>query len=168
MASKAPLHNIDESKLTVTKPKTKAVGIPAVANALKISLEQMGPIRSVQTLMAVNQLDGFDCMGCAWPEHEKRNAAEFCENGAKAVAEEATRRRVTPEFFAAHSVADLKTRDDYWLGQQGRLTHPMFLDEGATHYVPIGWDDAYDLMAEELRGMASPDEAVFYTSGRTS
>ena len=168
MASKAPLHNIDESKLTVTKPKTKAVGIPAVANALKISLEQMGPVRSVQTLMAVNQLDGFDCMGCAWPEHEKRNAAEFCENGAKAVAEEATRRRVTPEFFAAHSVADLKTRDDYWLGQQGRLTHPMFLDEGATHYVPITWDDAYDLMAEELRGMASPDEAVFYTSGRTS
>ena len=81
-------------------------------------------------------------MGCAWPEHEKRNAAEFCENGAKAVAEEATRRRVTPEFFAKHSVADLKTRDDYWLGQQGRLTHPMVLDEGATHYRPIDWDDA--------------------------
>ncbi|MFJ4170904.1 FdhF/YdeP family oxidoreductase [Paenarthrobacter sp. NPDC089714] len=168
MASKAPRHNIDESKLTVTKPKTKAVGIPAVANALKISFEQMGAVRSVQTLMAVNQLDGFDCMGCAWPEHEKRNAAEFCENGAKAVAEEATRRRVTPEFFAAHSVADLKTRDDYWLGQQGRLTHPMFLDEGATHYVPIDWDEAYELMAGELRGLASPDEAVFYTSGRTS
>jgi hypothetical protein len=112
MASKAPRNNIDESKLTVSKPKTKAVGIPAVANALKISLEQMGPLRSVQTLMAVNQVDGFDCMGCAWPEHEKRNAAEFCENGAKAVAEEATRRRVSPEFFARHSVADLKTRDD--------------------------------------------------------
>jgi hypothetical protein len=70
MASKAPRENIDESKLTVTKPKTKAVGIPAVANALKISLEQMGPVRSVQTLLAVNQIDGFDCMGCAWPEHE--------------------------------------------------------------------------------------------------
>jgi molybdopterin-dependent oxidoreductase alpha subunit len=168
MATKAPEGNIDESKLTVTKPKTKAVGIPAVANALKISLEQMGPVRSVQTLLAVNQLDGFDCMGCAWPEHEKRNAAEFCENGAKAVAEEATRRRVTPEFFAKYSVEELKTRDDYWLGQQGRLTHPMVLEEGATHYTPISWDDAYELMAAELKGMASPDEAVFYTSGRTS
>ncbi|HEY9355887.1 MAG TPA: FdhF/YdeP family oxidoreductase [Arthrobacter sp.] len=168
MASKAPKQNIDESKLSVTKPKTTAVGLPAVANALKISLEQMGPLRSIQTLLAVNQVDGFDCMGCAWPEHEKRNAAEFCENGAKAVAEEGTRRRVTPEFFAKHSIADLKTRDDYWLGQQGRLTHPMLLDEGATHYKPIEWDDAYDLIAQEIRDMEHPDQSVFYTSGRTS
>lgn len=168
MASKAPKQNIDESKLTVTKPKTTAVGLPAVANALKISLEQMGPLRSIQTLLAVNQVDGFDCMGCAWPEHEKRNAAEFCENGAKAVAEEGTRRRVTPEFFAQHSIADLKTRDDYWLGQQGRLTHPMLLDEGATHYKPIAWDDAYELIAQEIRDMEHPDQSVFYTSGRTS
>lgn len=168
MASKAPLHNIDESKLTVTKPKTKAVGIPAVVNSLKISLEQMGPLRSVQTLMAVNQVDGFDCMGCAWPEHEKRNAAEFCENGAKAVAEEGTRRRVSPEFFAQHSIEDLKTRDDYWLGQQGRLTHPMLLAEGATHYTPIEWEAAYELIAREMKEMDHPDQAVFYTSGRTS
>lgn len=168
MASKAPKQNIDESKLTLTKPKTTAVGLPAVANALKISLEQMGPLRSIQTLLAVNQVDGFDCMGCAWPEHEKRNAAEFCENGAKAVAEEGTRRRVTPEFFAQHSIADLKTRDDYWLGQQGRLTHPMLLDEGATHYRPIEWDDAYELIAQEIRDMEHPDQSVFYTSGRTS
>ncbi|WP_104141295.1 FdhF/YdeP family oxidoreductase [Arthrobacter sp. ZGTC131] len=168
MASKAPKQNIDESKLSLTKPKTTAVGLPAVANALKISLEQMGPLRSIQTLLAVNQVDGFDCMGCAWPEHEKRNAAEFCENGAKAVAEEATRRRVTPEFFAQHSIADLKTRDDYWLGQQGRLTHPMLLDEGATHYKPIEWDDAYELIAQEIRDMEHPDQSVFYTSGRTS
>lgn len=168
MASKAPKQNIDESKLSLTKPKTTAVGLPAVANALKISLEQMGPLRSIQTLLAVNQVDGFDCMGCAWPEHEKRNAAEFCENGAKAVAEEATRRRVTPEFFAKHSIADLKTRDDYWLGQQGRLTHPMLLDEGATHYRPIEWDDAYELIAQEIRDMEHPDQSVFYTSGRTS
>ncbi len=168
MASKAPKQNIDESKLSVTKPKTTAVGLPAVANALKISLEQMGPLRSIQTLLAVNQVDGFDCMGCAWPEHEKRNAAEFCENGAKAVAEEGTRRRVTPEFFAQHSIADLKTRDDYWLGQQGRLTHPMLLEEGATHYKPIEWDDAYELIAQEIRDMEHPDQSVFYTSGRTS
>lgn len=168
MASKAPLHNIDESKLTVTKPKTKAVGIPAVVNSLKISLEQMGPLRSVQTLLAVNQIDGFDCMGCAWPEHEKRNAAEFCENGAKAVAEEGTRRRVTPEFFAQHSIEDLKKRDDYWLGQQGRLTQPMYLAEGATHYAPIEWDASYELIAQEMKAMDHPGQAVFYTSGRTS
>ncbi|MEZ2389400.1 FdhF/YdeP family oxidoreductase [bacterium RCC_150] len=168
MASKAPRENIDESKLTLTKPKTKAVGIPAVANALKISLEQMGPVRSVQTLLAVNQIDGFDCMGCAWPEHDKRHAAEFCENGAKAVAEEATRRRVTPEFFSKYSVAELKTRDDYWLGQQGRLTHPMFLDEGATHYRPIEWDEAFELISQEIKDMDDPNQAVFYTSGRTS
>ncbi len=168
MASKAPRDNIDESKLTVTKPKTKAVGIPAVTNALKISLEQMGPLRSVQTLMAVNQIDGFDCMGCAWPEHDKRHKAEFCENGAKAVAEEATRRRVSPEFFETYSVAELKTRDDYWLGQQGRLTHPMVLDEGATHYRPIEWDDALEIIAQEIRAMDNPDQAIFYTSGRTS
>ncbi|MBT2593821.1 FdhF/YdeP family oxidoreductase [Arthrobacter sp. ISL-72] len=168
MASKAPRENIDESKLTLTKPKSKAVGLPAVTNALKMSLEQMGPLRSVQTLLAVNQIDGFDCMGCAWPEHDKRHAAEFCENGAKAVAEEATRRRVTPEFFANHSIAELKQRDDYWLGQQGRLTHPMLLDEGATHYRPIDWEDAFDLMAHELGDMNDPDQAVFYTSGRTS
>ena len=168
MASKAPRDNIDETQLSVSGPKTKAVGIPAVTNALKISLEQMGPLRSIQTLLAVNQIDGFDCMGCAWPEHDKRHAAEFCENGAKAVAEEATRRRVTPEFFATHSVAALKTRDDYWLGQQGRLTHPMVLDEGATHYRPIGWDDALELIAQEIKEMDDPDQAVFYTSGRTS
>lgn len=168
MASKAPRENIDESKLTVTKPKSKAVGLPAVTNALKISLEQMGPLRSVQTLLAVNQVDGFDCMGCAWPEHDKRHTAEFCENGAKAVAEEATRRRVTPEFFASHSIAELKTRDDYWLGQQGRLTHPMLLDEGATHYRPVEWDDALELIAQEIRDMDNPDQSVFYTSGRTS
>ncbi|BAS12463.1 uncharacterized oxidoreductase Mb2924c [Arthrobacter sp. Hiyo8] len=168
MASRAPRENIDESTLTVTKPKSKAVGLPAVTNALKISLEQMGPLRSVQTLLAVNQVDGFDCMGCAWPEHDKRHTAEFCENGAKAVAEEATRRRVTPEFFASHSIAELKTRDDYWLGQQGRLTHPMLLDEGATHYRPVEWDDALELIAQEIRDMDSPDQAVFYTSGRTS
>lgn len=139
-----------------------------MVNSLKISLEQMGPLRSVQTLLAVNQVDGFDCMGCAWPEHKKRNAAEFCENGAKAVAEEGTRRRVTPEFFANHSIEDLRTRDDYWLGQQGRLTHPMLLAEGATHYTPIEWDAAYELIAQEMKEMDHPDQAVFYTSGRTS
>lgn len=168
MPSKAPKDGIDESELRIGEPKTHAVGLPAVINSLRLSFDQMGPLRSAQTLLQVNQKKGFDCPGCAWPEGDKRHAAEFCENGAKAVAEEATKRRVPPEFFARHSVADMLAKDDYWLGQQGRLTHPMLLDAGATHYRPVTWDDAYDIIVEELGAMDSPDQAVFYTSGRTS
>ncbi|HEV7167313.1 MAG TPA: FdhF/YdeP family oxidoreductase [Micrococcaceae bacterium] len=168
MASKAPVQDIDEAALKVGSPKTRAVGIPAVAHALDIAVKQMGAVRTAQTLLKVNQKDGFDCPGCAWPEEEKRHAAEFCENGAKAVAEEATRRRVPAAFFARHSVAELRERDDYWLGQQGRLTEPMLLDAGATHYVPVGWDQAFEIITEELRALDHPDQAVFYTSGRTS
>ncbi len=168
MAKEAPRDNIDESRLTVGAPKTKAVGLPAVINSLKISYDQMGAVRSAQTLLAVNQTKGFDCMGCAWPEGDKRHTAEFCENGAKAVAEEATRRTVPPTFFAEHSIDDLMARDDYWLGQQGRLTHPMLLDAGGTHYRPVSWDEAYQVIVEELAAMDSPDESIFYTSGRTS
>ncbi|HWL02551.1 MAG TPA: molybdopterin-dependent oxidoreductase, partial [Microbacteriaceae bacterium] len=168
MARKAPARGIDESKLRIGHPKTHAVGIPAVVNALLIAEEQMGVARSARTLLTVNQKDGFDCPGCAWPEEDKRKHLEFCENGAKAVAEEATLRRVGPEFFAAHSIADLAERDEYWLGQQGRLTTPMLLEEGATHYEPIEWDAALALVADTIRGLDSPDQAVFYTSGRTS
>ncbi|KZX20801.1 FdhF/YdeP family oxidoreductase [Rathayibacter tanaceti] len=159
---------IDESRLSVRAPKRRAVGIPGVAHALQISLKQMGPVRSAETLLRVNQKTGFDCPGCAWPESDKRHVAEFCENGAKAVAEEATLRTVTAAFFAEHPLSELETWDDFALGQQGRLTEPMLLEEGATHYRPVGWDEALDLVAEELRACASPDEAIFYTSGRTS
>jgi molybdopterin-dependent oxidoreductase alpha subunit len=168
MATKAPSDDIDESLVTVRGPADHAVGIPAVLNSLKIGVEQMGVARTVETLRLVNQKQGFDCPGCAWPEEERRHLAEFCENGAKAVAEEATLRRVGPEFFAEHSIADLAGHDDWWLGQQGRLTHPMILDEGATHYRPIEWDAALDLIADALRELADPNEAIFYTSGRTS
>ncbi|MFI8593348.1 FdhF/YdeP family oxidoreductase [Microbacterium sp. NPDC078428] len=168
MATKPPTTDIDESRLHVTRPKKVAVGVPAVLHALQIANEQMGVTRSIRTLMQVNQKDGFDCPGCAWPEEDKRHIAEFCENGAKAVAEEATVRRVGPDFFATHSMEDLRGHDDWWLGQQGRLTQPMILDEGATHYRPISWDDALGEIAASLRGLDDPDEAVFYTSGRTS
>ncbi|MDY0910630.1 FdhF/YdeP family oxidoreductase [Microbacterium sp. CFBP9034] len=168
MARKPPKVDIDESRVRVTKPKKVAVGVPAVLHALQISNDQMGVVRSVQTLLRVNQKDGFDCPGCAWPEEDKRHVAEFCENGAKAVAEEATLRRVEPSFFAEHSVDELRGHDDWWLGQQGRLTQPVILDEGATHYRPISWDDALREIADALRGVADPDETVFYTSGRTS
>jgi molybdopterin-dependent oxidoreductase alpha subunit len=135
---------------------------------MRDAVEQMGVGRSARTLLRLNQKGGFDCPGCAWPEEDKRHIAEFCENGAKAVAEEATLRRITPAFFAEHSVAELGERSGYWLGQQGRLTTPMMLDGGATHYRPVSWDEAFGVIAEELRGLGSPDEAVFYTSGRTS
>ncbi|HWD05510.1 MAG TPA: FdhF/YdeP family oxidoreductase [Amycolatopsis sp.] len=173
MTRKAPKNDVDESHLKVGKPKSWAAGIPGVKVSLKRGVEQMGVTRTARTLRLLNQRAGFDCPGCAWPEPrqedgEKRKLAEFCENGAKAVAEEATRRRVDREFFAANAVADLQDKTDYWLGQQGRVTEPFVLREGATHYEPISWDDAFDLVARELNGLASPHEAVFYTSGRTS
>lgn len=168
MTTDAPLEDIDENELTVSGRKKVAVGVPAVMHALQISVQQMGVSRSIQTLTRVNQKDGFDCPGCAWPEEDKRHVAEFCENGAKAVAEEATVRRVGRDFFAQHSIAELREHDDWWLGQQGRLTEPMILDEGATHYRPISWDDALAAIATELRGLDEPDQATFYTSGRTS
>ncbi len=171
--SNAPDEGINEADLKVGEPKTKAAGVPGVLHAMEIALKQMGPIRTAETLLRLNQKDGFDCPGCAWPEADKRHLAEFCENGAKAVAEEATRRRVSPEFFAEHSIADLLERDDYWLGQQGRLTHPMLLDDvGAAdperHYRPIEWAEAFALIKSELQAMDSPEQAIFYTSGRTS
>lgn len=160
--------NIDESRISVGVRKKKAVGVPAVLHSLQISFDQMGALRSAETLLRVNQKTGFDCPGCAWPEADKRHVAEFCENGAKAVAEEATTRTVPPAFFAAHSVAELSEWDDFALGQQGRLTHPLLLDAGGSHYRPVEWDEAFAVIAEELRACASPDEAIFYTSGRTS
>ncbi|MGZ4475094.1 MAG: FdhF/YdeP family oxidoreductase, partial [Nocardioides sp.] len=104
----------------------------------------------------------------AWPDPDRRKAAEFCENGAKAVAWEATRKRVDRAFFAEHSIEDLLAHDDHWLEHQGRLTEPMYLPAGGTHYEPIAWEDAFRLVADRLRAMPSPDRAIFYTSGRAS
>ncbi|MFI8988516.1 FdhF/YdeP family oxidoreductase [Streptomyces antimycoticus] len=168
MAAKPPAGDPIQDAPEVTPPQHAAAGLPAVRHSLRIAQQQMGVRRTALTLLRVNQKNGFDCPGCAWPEPDKRHAAEFCENGAKAVAEEATLRRVTPDFFAAHPVADLATRSGYWLGQQGRLTQPMYLDEGAERYEPVSWDRAFDIIGDELTALDSPDEAVFYTSGRTS
>ncbi|WP_261860511.1 FdhF/YdeP family oxidoreductase [Mycobacterium marinum] len=159
----------DEDSITVTSPKREAAGVRAVLVSLQRGLEQMGALRTAAALARLNQRNGFDCPGCAWPEEPGgRKLAEFCENGAKAVAEEATRRTVTPEFFARHSVTELLAKPEYWLSQQGRLSHPMVLRPGDDHYRPIGWDEAYRLIAEHLKALGSPDEALFYTSGRTS
>jgi len=154
---------------TITTPAIYAGGVGAIEHTMRHVLRHMGPLRGTRMLLLVNQKEGFDCPGCAWPEPDKnRPAIEFCENGAKAIASEATTKRATPSFFATWSVADLAKQSDFWLNEQGRLTHPMLLREGATHYEPIAWDEAFALVADELRALASPDEAAFYTSGRTS
>ncbi|WP_328313519.1 FdhF/YdeP family oxidoreductase [Streptomyces sp. NBC_00442] len=168
MASKPPAGDPVQDAPQVAAPKHAAAGLPAIGHTLLMAQQQMGVRRTAQTLLKVNQKDGFDCPGCAWPEGDKRHTAEFCENGAKAVAEEATLRRVTPDFFAAHPLADLATRSGYWLGQQGRITQPMYLPEGADRYEAVAWERAFEIIAEELTALASPDEALFYTSGRTS
>lgn len=164
------MSDYDEADLHIEKPKTHAAGPVAVAVSMKRSLGHMGAVRTAKTLLDLNQAEGFDCMSCAWPDPDPghRHAAEFCENGAKAVAEEATTTRATPEFFARHSIAELDARTEHWLGQQGRITHPMVKLPGATHYEPIEWDDAFRLIGDELNALDSPDEALFYTSGRAS
>jgi molybdopterin-dependent oxidoreductase alpha subunit len=159
----------DEHAVIATGAEHEAAGMKAVMVSLQRGLQSMGATRTAAALARLNQRKGFDCPGCAWPEEPGgRKFAEFCENGAKAVAEEATKRVVTAEFFARHSIADLEGRPEYWLSQQGRLTEPMVLRPGDDHYRPISWDEAYQLIADHLRALDSPNEAVFYTSGRTS
>jgi len=158
-----------DEKIHIGKPAEVAGGLSAVTSALKLSISQMGVARTASALLDLNQKSGFDCPGCAWPDpDDRRSMVEFCENGAKAVAEEATKKRASPEFFAKWSVEALSLETDYWLGQQGRLTHPMYLAAGATHYVPITWEEAFSKIATELKSLDSPNEAIFYTSGRTS
>ena len=159
-----------EEQVRVVRPKKAAAGVTGVWVALQRGVSQMGLRRTAKTLLKLNQADGFDCVSCAWPDPdpEHRHTAEFCENGAKATAEEATNKRVTPGFLANHSIAALDSHDEYWLGQQGRITEPFIKRSGSSHYEAISWDDANSLIATHLNGLASPDEAVFYTSGRAS
>jgi len=146
-----------------------AAGLTSIYETLRHGFVEMGVGRTARTLLALNQKDGFDCPSCAWPDPDgQRKAAEFCENGAKAVASEATRARVTADFFREHPIENLLDRSDRWLEQQGRLTQPMWRRPGASHYEPIAWDDAFALIARSLNELASPHEASFYTSGRTS
>ncbi|MEU7089350.1 FdhF/YdeP family oxidoreductase [Streptomyces achromogenes] len=159
-----------ETALSVTPPKKWAAGVPAVVHALEYSLEQTSPRKTGVDLLTMNQVGGIDCPGCAWadPAPGRRHRNEYCENGAKHINDEATTRRVTADFFREHSVSELAARSDMWLNQQGRLTEPMIKRPGSDHYEPIGWNDALGVLAQELKGLDSPDEAVFYTSGRAS
>ena len=156
--------------LKLTKPKDVAAGIPAVISTAKHVFGEMGFGRGFKALLTLNQKDGYDCPGCAWPDpdDERSPIAEYCENGAKAIAEEATSKKLTAKFFAENSVASLADHTDYEIGKKGRVAEPMYLPKGATHYQPISWDDAFKKIADELNTLNNPDEAVFYTSGRTS
>jgi len=152
----------------VTDLPRSAGGIGAIASSVRFLHRDTGLRRGTRALLAVNQVEGFDCPGCAWPEpHEHRARLEFCENGVKAVAEEAMTRQAGPELFATTSIDELRELGDFELGQLGRLTHPMVLDPGSRYYRPIAWDEAFALLADELRA-AGPDGTSFYTSGRTS
>ncbi len=152
----------------LTSPSSTAAGLKSLGVTLEHARRQTGVGRALRVLGRVNQTHGFDCPGCAWPDPEQRSFAEFCENGAKAVLDEATTLRADGAFFARHSVAELRAQSERWLNAQGRITEPLILREGATHYEPITYDAALDLVAEELRSLSHPDRAAFYTSGRTS
>ena len=149
--------------------RAAAAGPSAVLSSLRYALKTSGVKRGLHVFLNVNQADGFDCQGCAWPDPVgHRSTFEFCENGARAVAHEADVRTADAAFFALFSVAELRLKSDYWLEQQGRLTEPLVLRPGATHYTPISWDDAFSLIGSTLKALPTPDAAVFYTSGRTS
>jgi molybdopterin-dependent oxidoreductase alpha subunit len=168
--SQAEAQPPEESAPPDVKPIRKSAGgFPAVLSTAKYTFKQMGAVRGTRTLLQLNQKQGIDCPGCAWPEPDgERSHFEFCEEGAKHVADEATTKRVTPEFFKEWSVNALAQQSDQWLNAQGRITHPMVLPAGATHYEAINWQDAFALLANQLNALASPNEAIFYTSGRTS
>ncbi|MDB2622072.1 FdhF/YdeP family oxidoreductase [Flavobacteriales bacterium] len=173
MMSGKKRHAQAPEKLTgieLKKIPSSAVGYTAVKSAITHIKEEVGLVKGVGLLAKLNQKNGFDCPGCAWPDPDEKRAflAEYCENGAKAVAEEATKNRVSPLFFASHAISKLSELSDYEIGKKGRITHPVVVYEGSDHYEEISWDDAFNLIGKELKSLPSPDEAIFYTSGRTS
>ena len=157
-----------EPDLVVTAPKEWAAGVPGVLHAMGPALAELGVGRSLTLLTKLNQQQGVDCMSCAWPDPTHRKAAEFCENGAKAVTWEATPLTVPSSFWAENSLSELLERDEYWLGQQGRLVEPVHKPAGSDHYRPVSWEEAFAIIGERLASLESPDQAAFYTSGRAS
>ncbi|WP_116770223.1 FdhF/YdeP family oxidoreductase [Maribacter litoralis] len=155
--------------IEVKDPITHAAGYLGVREALKHTFKEMGVLRSMRTLLSMNQKDGFDCPSCAWPDPEHPSpVAEYCENGAKALGDEATTQQIGASFFQKNSVEELSQLTDYELNKFGRLVEPLVLKPGSVHYQPISWQDAFDLIASELKKLNNPDEAIFYTSGRSS
>ncbi len=159
----------DPQALKIDSPSTCAGGLPAIRSTLQHTTRAMGLIRGGQALLRANQQKGFDCPGCGWPDPDEHRAfTEFCENGAKAVAQEGTTKLVTEEFFEQWTIEALGGQSDYWLGQQGRLSCPMWKEGGTSRYRPISWEAAFQKIADHLHQLNDPNEAIFYTSGRTS
>ncbi|MGO2482420.1 FdhF/YdeP family oxidoreductase [Glutamicibacter ardleyensis] len=165
----APKDDINEDDLKVGEPKHSAAGLKAVMVSMERGFSEAGPSRTLRSMLRINQRGGFDCPGCAWPESitGARKPAEFCENGAKAVAEEASARTVTPQWWEQHPISVLREKTEYWLGSQGRITAPMIIRPGDAHYKPISWAEAFATIGEHVNA-STPDKCVFYTSGRTA
>jgi molybdopterin-dependent oxidoreductase alpha subunit len=160
---------LEEKGADEGKRETIAAGFHSIYETAHHGLREMGIKRTLQTLRKINQKDGFDCPSCAWPDPDgHRKKAEFCENGAKAVASEATTKKLTPEVFRKHPISEMLKRSDFWLEELGRIMHPMFRRKGSDFYEPISWQDAFDVIGRELRSLDSPNQASFYTSGRAS
>jgi molybdopterin-dependent oxidoreductase alpha subunit len=163
---------IENEEILLSKPETVAAGAAALTSSLKHIAREGNATNCSKSLFSLNQVDGYDCPGCAWPDpddaSDRSSLGEYCENGVKAIAEETTAERVTPEFLAQHTVEEMSHWSDYKIGKSGRITHPMILKPGESHYQPISWEDAFKTIAKELKSLDSPDEAIFYTSGRTS
>ncbi|PYL94906.1 MAG: hypothetical protein DME28_03595 [Verrucomicrobia bacterium] len=159
----------EQAQVKLRAPDRVAAGMRALAESLKFTARETGFARAISDWLKINKKDGFDCQSCAWPNPDRdRHVFEFCENGVKALTSEATKKQIGPEFFRKYSIADLQEQTDHWLELQGRLVHPMVKREGASHYQPIDWNDAFELMARELNALPTPNAATFYTSGRTS
>ncbi len=171
--SKDKLHAVPPpatEAIKISKPKNYAAGLPAIS-AVAVQLKgEMTAKKCGTTLFAVNQMEGYDCPGCAWPDPDDHRSplGEYCENGVKAIVEEATEKRVTPDFFKKYAIQEMTTWTDYKIGKSGRITEPMIRRSGSNYYEPITWDDAYQLIADHLHGLDHPDQAVFYTSGKAS
>lgn len=167
------LHNRpqeEQEEITLGKTKDVAVGVPAITSSIQHMLKYMKPGEALKASLKINQKKGFDCPGCAWPDpdDDRSSVGEYCENGIKAIAEERTSKKITADFFTKHSVQEMSEWDDFTIGKKGRLTEPMYLPKGATNYEKISWDHAFKKLGDKLKNLASPNEAIFYTSGRTS
>src|SRR5256714_6484903 len=151
------------------KPHRVAAGMRALTESLRFTIRETGFTRGLTDWLKVNKKDGFDCQSCAWPSpDDDRHVFEFCENGVKALTSEATKKKITADFFREHSIADLQKQSDNWLELQGRLVHPMVKYAGATHYEAIAWDEVFAIIGRELNALPTPNAAAFYTSGRAS
>lgn len=159
-----------KKNIRIEEPKEYAAGTKALKSSFSHILKEMGPSRGVKILNALNQKKGIDCPGCAWPDPDAKRSfmAEYCENGVKAIAEEATKTTLTEDFFKQYSIDELGSKDDFWLGKSGRITQPMIIKKGDTHYSPITWESALDLISNNFQEVNSPNDLIFYTSGRTS